>query len=122
MKFFILKFLFCSYIIDARIDVNTNSGLSTIDLEQYPELITEASSTAPSKTNQMIEPMTNTIESVRLETEQNFPDGKITTKEYYHTLTNRSFVTSFIKSRRNLKRSSQKRSKATTDSPSESDF
>ena len=87
MKFFMLKFLFCSYIIDARIDVNTNSGLSTIDLEQYPELITEAPSTAPSKTNQTIEPMTNKIESVRLETEQNFPDGKITAKEYYHTLT-----------------------------------
>ena len=98
MKFFMLKFLFCSKIIDARIDVNSNSGVTAIDLEENPELITEASSTAPSKTNQMREPMTTKIENVRFETEQNFPDGKITPKEYYNTL-NRNFVTSFIKSR-----------------------
>ena len=97
MKFFVLKFLFCSKIIDARIDVNSNSGVSRIDLEEKPELKIEASSTAPSKTDQLTEPMTNKIENVLFETEQYFPYGKITPKEYYYTL-NRSFVTSFIKS------------------------
>ena len=67
MKFSISKFLVCSKILYARIDVNPD--VISIDLEDNQKLVTVASSTAP----EITEPLAH------------FPAGRISQKENYFT-------------------------------------
>ena len=68
MKLSISKFLFCSKIIHARID--SNSDVTSIDFGDNQKLVTVASSTAPSE---ITEPLAH------------FPTGRIYPKENYIT-------------------------------------
>ena len=66
MKLSISKFLFCSKIIHARID--SNSDVTSIDFGDNQKLVTVASSTAPSEITQSL---------------AHFPAGRISPKENY---------------------------------------